>query len=141
MEAIQGEDRGEQLDKRAATDLTTGPVARTLVAFSLPFMVGTLLQTLYPTVDTAVVGQYLGSAGLSAVSGGSQIMQVVYMLCIGFVNAGQVLIAQFVGARRDARSATSPPFSRRGSPSAAPAWTARTSTPESTTACARRRGA
>lgn len=85
-----------------STDLTTGPVARTLVSFSLPFMVGTLLQTLYSTVDTAVVGQYLGSAGLSAVSGGSQIMQVVYMLCIGFINAGQVLIAQFVGARRDA---------------------------------------
>ena len=79
-------------------DLTEGPVAKTLILFSLPFMVSTLLQTLYSTVDTIVVGQYLGSAGLSGVSNGSQLMQLIYMMVIGFSSAGQVLIAQSKGA-------------------------------------------
>ncbi|MDO4460373.1 MAG: MATE family efflux transporter [Clostridia bacterium] len=85
--------------KKAAADLTKGPVAKTLIMFSLPFMVSTLLQTLYSTVDTIVVGQFLGKEGLAGVSNGSQIMQMIYMLCIGFANAGQVLIAQYTGAK------------------------------------------
>ena len=49
-----------ETSKAPSTDLTIGPVAQTLVNFSLPFMIGTLLQTLYSTVDTIVVGQYMG---------------------------------------------------------------------------------
>lgn len=84
--------------KQTAADLTTGAIAHTLFWFSLPFMASTLLQTLYSTVDTIIVGQFLGSQGLSAVSNGSQLMQMLYSLCIGFSNAGQVLIAQSKGA-------------------------------------------
>ena len=79
-------------------DLINGPVAKTLFLFSFPFMLSTLLQTLYSTTDTIVVGQVLGSSGLSAVSNGSQLMAMVYMICIGFSNGGQVLIAQAKGA-------------------------------------------
>lgn len=84
-------------------DLTKGPVAKTLFRFSFPFMLSTLLQTLYSTMDTVIVGQFLGSAGLSAVSNGSQMMQMVYMICIGFSTAGQVLIAQAKGAGNRAK--------------------------------------
>lgn len=83
----------------ARIDLLHEPVGRTLIRFSLPFMLSTLLQTLYSTTDTIIVGQYLGSAGLSAVSNGSQLMQLLYMLCIGFSSAGQVLISQAEGMR------------------------------------------
>ena len=79
-------------------DLVNGSVISTLLLFSGPFILSTLLQTLYATVDTIVVGQFLGSAGLSAVSNGSQIMQLIYMVSIGFINAGQVLLAQSKGA-------------------------------------------
>lgn len=82
----------------SAMDLLHKPVGKTLLRFSLPFMVSTLLQTFYSTTDTVIVGQYLGSAGLSAVSNGSQLMQMLYMICISFSNAGQVLIAQAEGA-------------------------------------------
>jgi len=80
------------------SDLVNGPVASTLISFSIPFMLSTFLQTLYSTADTIVVGQYLGSAGLSAVSNGSQLMQLLYLFCVGFSSAGQVLIAQAQGA-------------------------------------------
>ena len=42
------------------TDLLSGPVPATLLSFSWPFMLSTLLQTLYTTADTVIVGQYLG---------------------------------------------------------------------------------
>ncbi len=95
---MESSDKELRKDKSAFTDLVNGPVAKTLLLFSLPFMASTLLQTFYSTVDTIVVGQFLGSSGLSAVSNGSQLMQTMYMLCIGFSNAGQVLIAQAEGA-------------------------------------------
>ena len=82
----------------AVMNLTHGTVWKTLLTFSLPFMLSTLLQTLYSTTDTIVVGQYLGSAGLSAVSNGSMLMNMAYMICIGFSTAGQVLISQARGA-------------------------------------------
>ncbi len=82
----------------AAHDLTGGPIASTLLLFSAPFMLSTLLQTLYTTTDTIVVGQYLGSNGLSAVSNGSQMMQTLYLFCVGFSTAGQIVIAQIKGA-------------------------------------------
>lgn len=78
-------------------DLLHEPVGSTLLRFSLPFMLSTLLQTLYSTTDTIIVGQFLGSAGLSAVSNGSQLMQMLYMICIGFSSAGQIIIAQSEG--------------------------------------------
>lgn len=84
-------------------DLLNGPVASTLLSFSLPFMLSTLLQTLYSTTDTIVVGQYLGQNGLSAVSNGSQLMQMLYMICVGFSTAGQILIAQASGSGDDGK--------------------------------------
>ena len=79
-------------------NLLEGPVPKTLLLFSIPFMISTLLQTLYATIDTIVVGQVLGSSGLSAVSNASQLMQVSYMIVIGFSTSGQVLISQAEGA-------------------------------------------
>lgn len=82
-----------------SVDLLHQPVAPTLLRFSFPFMLSTLLQTLYSTTDMVVIGQFLGGAGLAAVSNGSQLMQLLYMVCIGFSTAGQILIAQAVGAK------------------------------------------
>lgn len=82
---------------KAKQDLINGPVGKTLISFSTPFILSTFLQTLYSTVDTVVVGQYLGSEGLSAVTNGSQLMQFLSMFCIGFASAGEVLVSQSVG--------------------------------------------
>ncbi|MBD5475019.1 MAG: MATE family efflux transporter [Lachnospiraceae bacterium] len=84
--------------KTSSMDLVNGSIAKTLMLFSFPFMLSTLLQTAYSTTDTIIVGQFLQQEGLSAVSTGSQIMQMMYSVCIGFSNAGQVLIAQAKGA-------------------------------------------
>lgn len=64
----------------------------------LPFMLSNALQVLYSTIDMLIVGEYVGTAGLSAVSQSSQILNFGTMVCLGFSNAGQVLISQAMGA-------------------------------------------
>ncbi len=68
--------------------------------FSLPFMASNALQVLYSTIDMIIVGEYVGTAGLSAVSQSSLIVNFATMVCLGFANAGQVLISQALGANK-----------------------------------------
>ncbi len=63
-------------------------------------MASNALQVLYSTIDMIIVGHYVGTAGLSAVSQSSLVINFGVMVCLGFANAGQVLIAQALGARK-----------------------------------------
>ena len=60
-------------EKSMINDLTEGSVAKQLLKFAWPFVVSNFLQTVYNLVDMAIVGQFVGSAGLSAVSIAGQI--------------------------------------------------------------------
>ena len=84
--------------KTLSKDFTTGNVAKQLLWFTLPFMASNALQVLYSTIDMIIVGKYVGTPGLSAVSQSSQILNFATMVCLGFSNAGQVLISQALGA-------------------------------------------
>ena len=79
-------------------DFTSGSVPKLLLRFTLPFMASNALQVLYSTIDMAVVGEFVGTPGLSAVAQSSQILNFATMVCFGFSNAGQVLVAQALGA-------------------------------------------
>ena len=61
-------------------------------------MASNALQVLYSTIDMIIVGEYVGTPGLSAVAQSSQILNFATMVCLGFSNAGQVLISQALGA-------------------------------------------
>ncbi|MBE6563238.1 MAG: MATE family efflux transporter, partial [Ruminococcaceae bacterium] len=65
---------------------------------TLPFMASNALQVLYSTIDMVIVGKFVGTAGLSAVSQSSQILNFATMVCLGFSNGGQVLISQALGS-------------------------------------------
>ena len=84
--------------KQLSKDFTQGNIAKQLLGFTLPFMASNGLQVLYSTIDMIVVGKYVGTAGLSAVSQSSQILNFATMVCLGFANAGQVMVAQALGA-------------------------------------------
>lgn len=79
-------------------DFTKGNIVWQLLMFPLPFMASNALQVLYSTIDMVIVGKYVGTPGLSAVSQSSQILSFATMVCLGFSNAGQVLISQALGA-------------------------------------------
>ena len=85
-----------------AKDFTRGSIPKQLFWFTLPFMASNALQVLYSTIDMIVVGQYVGTAGLSAVSQSSLIVNLAVMICFGVSNAGQVLVSQALGSgKRD----------------------------------------
>ena len=81
-------------------DLTTGSVPRTLISFSLPLFLSGLLQLVYNMVDMIVVGNFVGTEGLSAVSIGGEVLMLITFVAMGFSNAGQILISRYVGAKR-----------------------------------------
>jgi len=87
----------DELAGTISKDLTKGSVWRQLVFLSLPFMASNALQVLYNTVDMIIVGEYVGTAGLSAVSQSGQLLNFATMVCLGFSTAGQVLISQALG--------------------------------------------
>ena len=79
-------------------DLTEGSVARQLLRFSYPFMLANLLQVVYNIVDMIVIGQFVGSSGLSAVSVGGDMVSLFTYVAVGFTSSCQILIAQYVGS-------------------------------------------
>lgn len=84
-------------------DMTRGSVFRQLAEFSLPLLLANTLQTLYTTVDTLIVGRFVGTAALSAVSTCGELVNFYAMIGMGLATAGQIIIAQFVGkGNRDA---------------------------------------
>ena len=85
------------MDRKLSTDFTQGPVMRQLVLFALPFMAANLLQALYNVVDTIIVGRFVGSVGLSAVSIGGMITMFLTCISVGFSTGAQVLISQIMG--------------------------------------------
>ena len=87
------------MEKSMINDMTTGSVGKELLKFSFPFMLSNALQTVYNLVDMVVVGQFVGSAGLTAVSLGGQITWLLSCLAIGYASGGQIFISQLVGTR------------------------------------------
>ncbi|MCJ7837124.1 MATE family efflux transporter [Cuneatibacter sp. NSJ-177] len=87
-------------EKTLIKDLTVGSVPRQLLIFALPLVLSGILQAAYNMVDMIVVGRYLESAGLSAVSIGGDVLMVLTFVAMGFSNAAQIIISQYVGANR-----------------------------------------
>lgn len=85
------------MDKKLTTNFTSGPILNQLIAFSLPFMAANLLQALYNVIDMIIVGQFVGSAGLSAVSIGGMVTMLMTCISIGFSTGAQVLVSQLMG--------------------------------------------
>lgn len=86
--------------KSLSKDFTKGSIPKQLLLFALPFMASNAFQVLYSTIDMIIVGHYVGTPGLSAVSQSSLIVNFATMVCLGFSNAGQVMISQALGAKK-----------------------------------------
>lgn len=87
------------MSKDIAKDMTQGPVLKQLAVFSIPVALANALQAVYSMVDMVVVGQFVGSGGLSAVGIGGQLLNMFLSLGMGFSFGAQVLLSQQVGAK------------------------------------------
>ncbi len=78
--------------------MTQGVIWRQLVSFALPMMVGLFFQQLYNTVDTWVVGQYVGKEAQAAVGSSASIVNLTVGFCAGLSTGASVIISQRFGA-------------------------------------------
>ena len=84
-------------------DFTSGPIARQLIQFSIPLILGDLFQLSYNMVDTIVIGRFAGSVGLAAVGTCDQIMTLLILGVSGICIGASVLMGRFFGARQEDR--------------------------------------
>lgn len=85
--------------KSKITLMTEGNIFKILLFFSIPLILGNLLQQMYSTVDSIIVGNYVGSQALAAVSSSSMIVTVIISGCQGIAVGAGVVIAQCLGAK------------------------------------------
>ena len=84
-----------------AVDTTQGVIWKQLLAFFFPLLLGTFFQQLYNTVDTVVVGRFVGTTALAAVGSTSVIANLTVGIFTGLSSGAVVAIAQRYGARMD----------------------------------------
>ena len=81
-----------------STLMTEGSIARHMIAFAIPLMLGHLFQQLYNTVDSLIVGNILGKHALAAVSSSSSLLQLLISLMMGVSMGAGVVISRHFGA-------------------------------------------
>ena len=79
-----------------AINMTEGPILRNVMLFALPLVMGNILQQLYTTVDTLVIGTYCGTASLAAVGTSAQPVEVVLCIFLGIGTGVSILISQSI---------------------------------------------
>lgn len=84
----------------AGLDMTVGTGWKHVARFSLPLMLGNLLQQLYNTVDGIVVGQFVSQSALSAVGNCASLTMVFLAISFGLANGSGIAISQLFGAKR-----------------------------------------
>ncbi|SHK84743.1 MATE family efflux transporter [Hespellia stercorisuis] len=83
---------------KKTTVMTEGTIWKELLKFSIPLILGNLFQQLYNTVDSIIVGNYIGRDALAAVGSSGSLINLLLAFCIGASAGAGVIIAQCYGA-------------------------------------------
>lgn len=86
--------------KSDKADFTQGSILKKLIAFMMPVLGALILQAAYGAVDLLVVGRFGSTSGLSAVSTGSQVLNLVTFVVVQFAMGITVLIARYLGEKK-----------------------------------------
>ena len=84
----------------SATDMTTGTPWKRIVIFTLPMLLGNIAQQLYSTVDSIVVGKYVGDNALAAVGSAAPVLNLLLVLFVGISMGASIMVAQYYGAKQ-----------------------------------------
>lgn len=99
-------DKGTSIRKffsRRDVDMTSGNVYGLLIRFAVPLLLGNLFQQLYNTVDTWVVGNYVGKEAFSAVGTVNPILNMLIGFFMGLSTGAGVVISQYYGAKQEGK--------------------------------------
>ena len=85
--------------KKQSVDMTQGSISGHLIRFAVPMLIGQVFQQLYNTVDSVVVGQFVGKEALAAVGSTGNIINALIGFFSGLSMGAGVIISQSFGAR------------------------------------------
>lgn len=80
-------------------DMTVGKPWEDIVIFTVPMLIGNIAQQLYNTVDSVVVGQFVGDNALAAVGSAGPILNLLIVLFVGISVGASIMVSQYLGAR------------------------------------------
>ena len=83
----------------AQVDMTEGRPWEKIVAFTIPMLIGNVAQQLYNTVDSIVVGKYVGDNALAAVGSASPMLNLLLVLFVGISMGASIMVSQYFGSR------------------------------------------
>lgn len=78
--------------------MTQGNIWKLLITFSIPLIIGNLLQQMYNTADSIIVGNFVGSNGLAAVGSGTALINLIIAFAQGASVGAGVAVSQYIGA-------------------------------------------
>ena len=81
----------------SSIDMTKGSIMKLVVLFALPICIGNILQQLYNTVDTLVIGNFCGPVSLAAVGTSAQPVEMLLCIFLGFGTGLSILVSQYTG--------------------------------------------
>ena len=81
------------------TDMTAGTPWKSIAVFSIPMLIGNIAQQLYSTVDSIVVGHYVGDNALAAVGSATPLFNLLLVLFVGISTGVGILVSQYFGAK------------------------------------------
>ncbi len=87
--------------KTEHNEITEGVIWKQLLIFSVPIMIGTFFQQFYNTVDSIIVGRFVGADALAAVGGTATLINMLVKFFVGLASGATVIIAQYFGARNE----------------------------------------
>ena len=90
----------ERLQRKSDVDMTQGNILKHIIVFAVPLLIGNLFQQLYNTVDTLVVGNYVGNDAFAAVGAVAPIVNMLIGTFSGLASGAGVVISQYYGAKR-----------------------------------------
>ena len=90
-----------------AQDMTVGKPLSNLIAFSVPLLICNLAQQMYNTVDSIIVGKYVGDSALAAVGTSGPILNLLLLLFMGISTGAGILVSQYFGAHKQKELETS----------------------------------
>ena len=80
-------------------DMTVGKPWKSIVMFTIPMLIGNIAQQLYSTVDSIVVGNYVGDNALAAVGSVMPILNMLLVLFVGISAGASIMVSQYLGAK------------------------------------------
>ena len=86
-------------EKSNRIDLVEGPIFSNLLRFAIPILFGSIVTQFYNVADSMIVGRFINSEALAAVSASTPVVSIINLFSIGLSSGSNVVISQRVGSR------------------------------------------